>query len=43
MADRVKEGLYFRGVLVLLMLSLGSATFGALEDHKGAIHLAKIH
>ena len=36
-ADGVKEALYVRGVLVFLMLSLGSPNIGVFEANKGAI------
>ena len=41
MADGVKKALYVRGVLVFLMLSLGSPSIGVFEGNKGAIDLAK--
>ena len=41
MADGVKEALYVRGVLVLLIPSLESPSIGVFEDNKGAIDLAK--
>ena len=43
MADGVKEVLYVRGVLVFLMLSLGSPSIGVFENKKGAIDLTKKH
>ena len=36
MADGVKDELYVRGVLVLLMPSLGSPSIGVFERNKGA-------
>ena len=38
MAGGVKEALYVRGILALLMHGLGSTSIGAYEGSKGAIY-----